>query len=113
MHEYSIASALLQQVEIQAHRHGADEVLRIQVRIGERAGVDPTLLHTAWELVREGTICTQSRLDVHSVPVRWACPRCEHSPGVGGALFCERCGVPAQLVQGDELILDRIEMEVP
>jgi Zn finger protein HypA/HybF involved in hydrogenase expression len=28
-------------------------------------------------------------------------------------LQCPRCGVPARLAQGDEIVLDRIEMEVP
>lgn len=113
MHEYSIASALLEQVENEAHRHGATEVLRIQVRVGDLAGVDPCLLHTAWDLVSEGTICTRSQLDLRSVPVCWTCPRCECPVGAMGALCCERCGVPAELAQGDELILDRVEMEVP
>ena len=113
MHEYAIADALLQQVEIQAHRHGAEQVLRIQVRVGELAGVEPALLHSAWELISEGTICTRSQLDLRSVPVCWVCPRCECSLGAKGALFCESCGIPAELARGDELILDRVEMEVP
>jgi Zn finger protein HypA/HybF involved in hydrogenase expression len=28
-------------------------------------------------------------------------------------LTCPSCAVPAHLVQGDEIMLDRIEMEVP
>jgi hypothetical protein len=30
----------------------------------------------------------------------------------GGPLRCRRCGVPARLAEGDEIMLDRIEMEV-
>jgi hypothetical protein len=28
-------------------------------------------------------------------------------------LRCRDCGVPARLIGGDEILLDRIEMEVP
>jgi Zn finger protein HypA/HybF involved in hydrogenase expression len=28
-------------------------------------------------------------------------------------LRCSRCDVPARLMEGDEIMLDRIEMEVP
>ncbi len=113
MHEYAIADALLRQVEIHADRHGAEHILRIQVQVGELSGVEPALLQNAWELVREGTICERSRLDLRSVAVRWVCPSCAGSLGANGALRCAKCGVPAELTQGDELILERVEMEVP
>jgi Zn finger protein HypA/HybF involved in hydrogenase expression len=31
----------------------------------------------------------------------------------GAALSCPECAAPARLAAGDEIVLDRIEMEVP
>lgn len=112
MHEYSIASALLEQVGAQARRHAATEVLRVQVRLGEASGVEPELLRTAWELVREGTLCGSAVLDMERVPLRWACPRCPAGGAAGDVLRCGACGSPLRLVAGQELLLERIEMEV-
>lgn len=112
MHEYSIVSALLQQVESEAKRHPEALVLGIRVRVGELAGVDGDLLRTAWTLVREGTACASAELELASEPARWACPRCADALPSGSILRCPGCGLPARLEAGDALVLERIEMEV-
>ena len=112
MHEYSIVRALLEQVETEADKHEAVEVSRIQIRVGELAGVDPQLLQTAWNLFREGTRCAGASLDIVAEPVRWSCPRCQAVIETGQTLRCAACEVPAHLAAGDALILERIEMEV-
>jgi len=77
VHEYSIVSALIAQVDDAAHKHAEPRVLQVRIRVGELAGVDPTLLRTAWELFREGTCCARAELDVMTEPARWACPTCD------------------------------------
>jgi len=112
MHEYSIVSALLEQVEAEARRHPQAEVLGIRVRIGELAGVDAELLHTAWSLFREGTACARAGLEIEGEAARWACPRCAEDIQAGQMLRCKGCDLPARLETGDALVLERIEMEV-
>ncbi len=82
MHEYSIVAALVERVEAEAAARGARAVERIHVRVGEFAGVDPTLLATAFETFAPTTGCAGATLAIERVP-------------------------------GDDLILERIEMEVP
>ena len=82
MHEYSVVQSLIERVEREAEARGASRVVRVHVRLGEYAGVDPGLLETAYDTFRERTIC-------------------ENAP-----LVLDR-------VSGDDLILQRIEMEVP
>jgi hydrogenase nickel incorporation protein HypA/HybF len=113
MHEYSIVHALVERVEAEARARRAAAVHRLSVRIGELSGVDVTLLTTAFATFRERTICHDAELDVESVPARWACPRCGEEIRRGALLRCGECGEPAQLASGDEIVLDRIEMEVP
>jgi hydrogenase nickel incorporation protein HypA/HybF len=113
MHEFSIVRALLKRVESEARGRGASGVRRVRVRIGELAGVEPELLARAYMLLREPTLCRGADLEVERVPVRWECPQCATGIGAGEVLCCGDCGVPARLAAGDEIVLDRIEMEVP
>lgn len=113
MHEYSIVQALVERVDVEARARRATAVHRLAVRIGELSGVDVDLLTTAYATFRERTICDRAELDLQLVPARWECPDCGAAIGRGDLLTCPSCAVPAHLVQGDEIVLDRIEMEVP
>jgi hydrogenase nickel incorporation protein HypA/HybF len=113
MHEYSIVSALLDRIEAEAAKRGATGVHGVQVRIGELAGVDRDLFKTAFETFRVRTVCARAALTVVPVEARWICPRCGESLPRGAVLRCETCREPAKLARGDEIVLDRIELEVP
>jgi hydrogenase nickel incorporation protein HypA/HybF len=111
MHEYSIVQALVERVDAEARKHAASRVHAVRVRIGELAGVEIELLKTAYETVRHRTVCHDAPLEVVAVAARWACPQCGTTIAVGAPLSCATCGVAARLLSGDEIVLDRIEME--
>ena len=111
MHEYSIVQALIERVEQEAAARGAKRVVRLWVRLGELSGVEPGLLATAYDTFRERTVCEGAPMEVDRVPASWACGRC--GGPVSGLPRCEACNAPATLVAGDEIVLGRIEMEVP
>ena len=112
MHEYSLAQALLARVEREAQARGASAVRRLSVRIGELAGVERELLETAYRTCRIGTLCEAAELVVKPVSVRWACSTCAQPMASGDVLTCPACGSAARLLEGDEILLERIEMEV-
>jgi hydrogenase nickel incorporation protein HypA/HybF len=112
MHEYSIVQALMDQVIAHAAARGAASVHRLSVRLGELSGVDAGLLDTAWRTCRVRTMCEGASLEIEKVPAEWACGACGALVPRGGVLTCARCGSPARLRQGDEIVLARIEMEV-
>ena len=111
MHEYSIIQSLVDSVSAAAGGRGS--VHRIVVRIGDLAGVDCGLLRTAYEIFRAGTVCESASMTIERVPARWGCPGCGMDIVRGGLLQCPGCGQPARLVTGDEIVLQRIELEVP
>jgi len=113
MHEYSIVQSLLERVEVEARRRGATSVQRLHLRIGEMAGIEIELLTTAFALFRERSLCAAAELAIEPIAVRWACPRCGRAIAPGEILRCRECAAPARLEGGDEIILERIEMEVP
>jgi hydrogenase nickel incorporation protein HypA/HybF len=112
MHEYSIVRALLDRVEQEAQARGATRVHRVQVRLGEAAGVDGELLATAFRTYAEAEGHGAPALDLVPVPARWACTGCGRDVAPGVVLQCPSCGLPARLIEGDEILLERIEMEV-
>jgi hydrogenase nickel incorporation protein HypA/HybF len=113
MHEYSVVQALLARVETAARARGATRVHKLRVSLGELAGVEPDLFLTAYEAFRERTICAGAPLELQKIAASWGCPRCELSIARGTALRCTRCGAPARLLQGDELVLESLDLEVP
>ena len=113
MHEYSIVSSLVDRVQQIAGAHPGAIVRRLHVRIGELADVGTELLRTAFDTLRARNVCDGAELAIQSVPADWRCPDCRRAIPVGRPLRCPRCRKAARLVAGDDIILDRVEMEVP
>lgn len=113
MHEYSIVQAMFEQIAAAARERHAAAVRHVYVRIGASAGVDVDLLRRAYDLYRERTLCEDAPLDVEQVPVRWSCPAGHGDVPAGGPPVCRECGRPARLDAGDEIVLERLELEVP
>jgi hydrogenase nickel incorporation protein HypA/HybF len=112
MHEYSIASALLDRILLEAEERRALSVASVDVRIGALAGIELSALAAAWELVREGTKAEGAPLRIVEVEAAWRCPACGIGIPRGERLRCGRCGGAARLDNGDEVLLERIELEV-
>jgi hydrogenase nickel incorporation protein HypA/HybF len=112
MHEYSIVSALVDQVAAQARPHAGARVRRVHVAIGELAGVELALLATAFETFRGRTICAGAELVIEPRAACWRCPVCKTDLARGAILRCTSCDAPAKLASGDEIVLQRIELEL-
>ncbi len=102
----------MRRVEEAVQTHSASSVVRLNVRIGELSGVNHELFASAFTLFREGTICADTELQIKHVPARWECSKCGQGVDQGEILRCVDCAAPARLVQGGELYLDQIEMEI-
>jgi hydrogenase nickel incorporation protein HypA/HybF len=113
VHEYSIVASLVDRVEREVAIHQGARVRRLHVAIGELAGVEIELLRTAWDTFTGRSACEGAELDVRPVAASWECPRCGLAIDRGQILRCPTCARPAHLARGDEIILERIEMEVP
>jgi hydrogenase nickel incorporation protein HypA/HybF len=113
VHEYALVQNLLDQVSRHAEARGATAVKRVTVHLGELAGVDPELFAAAFDTFRAAGRCQGAQLVIRRVEARWACAQCGRFLERGAVLRCPACKVPAQLAEGDELLLQRIELEVP
>jgi len=115
MHEVTVCDSLLDLVEETARKHGAKQVISVRVRIGEISGVVPELLLHAFEvLAPERQLTRKASLVMDRVKPLARCEACGKDFEPTDYIFiCPACGSgKTKLIAGDELSLDRIEMEV-
>lgn len=112
MHELAICQALLDEVERVARKQNAERIAAVRVRCGALAGVEPELLHRAYEVARAGTLAADAELTIEESPVRVYCPRCGSETAARvQRLVCGACGEwRTEVVAGDELTLMSIEL---
>jgi hydrogenase nickel incorporation protein HypA/HybF len=110
MHELSIADAVV--ALACANANGA-RVAKVELKVGRLRQVVPSALEFAWEIVCEGTPAEGAELEVEHVAIRITCRTCgaEHELD-DFPLACASCGsVDADVVAGDELLVESIELE--
>jgi len=115
MHELAICQALIRQVVELADERSAASVYDIHVSVGPLSGVEPQLLQSAFPIAAAGTIADGAVLHIEDMSVRVYCPDCDVESEVAvNRLLCGQCGGwQTRLVSGDELLLARVELELP
>ena len=133
MHELSIVSSVLDQLDELQEKQGGAHISKVGLRIGELAGVDVDCLRFGFECVIKDTQWDSLALEIEWVARRQRCPRCCHEfgcadPGSGegsrarcetpgrfeAAPFtaCPQCGETATItIAGEELQIAYIEVE--
>lgn len=113
MHEASLVDSLFDQVDQAVAAHPSGRLRLLRVRVGELAGVEPDLFRTAFEVVRGSRGHEQAALELVHEDAVWSCASCATRVPRGGVLRCAACGGAATLTGGGDIILERIELEVP
>ena len=112
MHEMSICQSLMDQVERIAKEQGASRVDSIVLSIGPLSGVEPVLLNRAYEVARLQTVAENAELEIVTGPILVECRSCgSKGEAEVNRLLCTSCGSwQVSLIQGDELLLMRLEV---
>lgn len=113
MHEISIAESIVHIAEAKAREQNARSIQLIKLRLGTFTTIVAEALQFAFEIARQGTLAQFARLEIESVPMIVRCVVCEEltQPIRGLCLICEQCGFPLEIVSGEELRIDYIEVE--
>ena len=113
MHELSIALSIVEAVEEEAVLHsGPRQRDPPQAGTSFRRGAGSS--RHAFELAREGTTLSDSRLVIEEMPIVVYCPTCEAQQTVTSMQWfcCPVCNTPvSEVVQGRELQVVALEME--
>lgn len=112
MHEAGIAAEILNIAKAQAAAHGNMRVSEVAVRLGEMSGVVAEALEFAFEALRDGA-AARATLDIRRIPVLARCEECsvETRPGADLVLWCEQCGRPMKVLEGEELTVESVVLE--
>ena len=113
MHEFSIASGIMDVVTKTAEENGISRVAKVKIRVGELRSVFPESLLFAFKICSEGTVADGGVLEIVEVPTRCACGTCGHEFRVEDLQFlCPSCGSnDLSIVAGEELLIESIEGE--
>ena len=114
MHEFSIVSSLLENCEKIIKDNQAKKAVVIYLEIGQRSGVDKTLLKRAFEDFKIGGVCEDAVLEILDVPVEIFCECCKESFVIKDINYtkCPKCGgEQVNIIKGRDMILKRLEME--
>lgn len=113
MHELSVCSALIGQVEAVVRQQAASKVAKIVLRIGPLSGVEPDLRRQACPLAAAGTVLAHAELVIETADVIVRCCRCDSQSRVTpNRMLCSACGESrTRVISGDEMTLRTIELE--
>lgn len=113
MHELSVCLSILDQVRSIAAERSASRVQRIELRIGPLSGVEADLLRSAWPMASAGTIAMDAELEIDEADIVVRCGTCHaETPAIANRLVCGECGdFRTTVISGDEMILQRVELE--
>lgn len=113
MHEFAVTEGLLEIIQAEARKAGAERVDEVHVTIGELSTfVDRSIEFYFAELSR-GTLAEGAELVFNTVEARAWCDVCELEFHPESAFICcPRCNNPVfKLTRGQELFVDSIEIK--
>ena len=113
MHEMGIANSILTAVAAESRRHPGSRPVKVGVRIGELAGVDPEALRFAFDALILDTEMHGLELAIEYRAPRGRCRECAREYEVREfELQCPGCGsLNAECISGDELDFAYLEVE--
>ena len=113
MHELSIAQSIVEIAEAKAREHNCGCIQTIKIRLGEFTTIVPEALDFTCEVVRRGTLAENARLEIESVPMVVRCVSCGSvtDPMRVVCLICPQCGLPLEVISGEELQVEYFEAE--
>ena len=114
MHELSIASDILRCAVEAAGRHGAVRIQEIVVEVGAMRRVMSEALHTAFEMISEGTPAEGAAMKVIETAIKGTCRDCgcAFEPTIDNFL-CPRCEqANVEITGGNDIVLKSVSCEV-
>jgi hydrogenase nickel incorporation protein HypA/HybF len=113
MHEFSIAEALIEQVERELRRAGQKgPVKRLELAVGKLSGVHADSLRFAFDLVAPGTVADGASLEIAEPKAVSQCHACGAREEIDELVVeCPRCkSADITIEEGRDLLLQTIEI---
>jgi hydrogenase nickel incorporation protein HypA/HybF len=113
VHELSIASALLDQLEGELAKRPGAHFTKVGLKIGDLAGVDRDSLTFGFEALVKDSHWDPLALEIETIKRRQRCPACaKEFEAEHWSTACEACGNAATVtIAGEELQISYIEVD--
>lgn len=113
MHELSIANSVLEAVRAEMQRRPGARLVKVGLRVGELAGLDPEAVRFGFDALARGTDLESASLEIEFCPRRQRCPACGREFTVADFdVKCPGCAEShTECIAGDELSLAYLEVE--
>jgi len=119
MHEFSIASTLVESVLEFAAAPPPKKVLRVLLQVGELTCVEPDQLEFCYASIIPETALSESRLEIERVTAEVKCPHCHyagppkywedaHAAAPVATLQCPQCGKATETTRGHDCTIRTI-----
>ena len=113
MHELSLATAMIEQLQAAAIREGASRIVAIEVVLGALSGVERDPLEFCFPVAAEGSMAEGAELRIEEQDVKVRCGACSHegSPEPPG-LACPACGsLAVEVLEGRDFRVRAMEVQ--
>jgi hydrogenase nickel incorporation protein HypA/HybF len=121
MHEFSIATQILDSVLEFAAARPSQEILKVRLEIGELMCVEAEQLRFCYDSIKQETALKNSVLEIASLSAVVQCPHCHYEgppkywdgalAGVSiPTLQCPQCGKAADAIQGHDCAIKTIQL---
>ena len=124
MHEFAIATSLVETLVDIAKKQSSTKVIEVQLKVGKLRLLSLDQLRFSYEILSKGTVLEGSRLTIEETPGSARCPNCNYAqalPETGDFSFhfglprmnCPRCAGDLLLEGGDECLITKVRMIIP
>ncbi len=113
MHEMSLAENIMQIIEEKALEQKFNRVRTVSLEIGQLACVEQESLRFYFDVVKQGGIAQQAKLEIIEIAGQARCNQCDCNVSVAEHYAaCPHCGNYAlQVIQGDGMQIKELEVE--
>ena len=124
MHEFSIASMIVDALIELAEKQGATKIVAVHLQIGQLRSLSAEQVRFSYGILSEGTILEGSKLLIEEVTATVHCPKCGYESKLKSdeemlyhfalpSMVCPQCGTALSVSGGDECTISKVTLELP
>ena len=124
MHEFSIASLIVESLLDLVKKQGAKRVLEVHLQIGQLRALSAEQVKFSYGILTKGTKLQDSNLLIREVAANAHCLKCGYDSKLESredmayhfalpSLACPKCGDALTITGGDECTISKVKMELP
>jgi hydrogenase nickel incorporation protein HypA/HybF len=124
MHEFSIASMIVDTLVDLAKKQNAKRVLEVHLQIGQLRALSAEQVRFSYGILVKRTILDGSKLLIEEVPAAVHCSACGYDSKLElkdemsyhfalPSMVCPQCGMALSINGGDECTISKVTLELP